>query len=124
MRVCATCGGDLANLRPNARYCGAKCRERAKPPRKVVPLPPREGTQILDAITRCLSAEDLKAPRGQLLLRLAGDIDAAPTGASGLAALVREFRATLDDVDAPAQAVEQINPLVELRARHARTGSA
>jgi hypothetical protein len=61
---------------------------------------------------------DLETPRGQVALRLARDVDDAPPLAPGLAALVRELRSTLDQMEA-AQAPAKANPLTLIRERHA-----
>jgi hypothetical protein len=124
-KVCADCGTGFDAKRPQAKFCGDRCRKRAQR-RPVRPETPgnRDGLAGPGAVEQATAAELATAgragrPAGQCALVLARRIDQAdgePGG--GLAALVREHRAAL--ADALADVVPAGNPLDELRRRRER----
>ena len=123
--TCAHCGKGFPAVRSTAQYCGAKCRKLAAEYRKRKPLvrlapPPLEVPEvsgIAAAMNATFTQDLLDSPRGQAALRLASDIDTAPSERPGLAALMREMRSLLDELEAK-QAPRKANPLTLIRERH------
>lgn len=129
-KSCDTCGGSFEAKRSTAKYCSNPCRvqaQRAQPVAPVVPLPePDEAADgPLGSVARAeLAAVDREATAaGQLVLALARRIDSAEgeSGAS-LAALVKEFRASLAAAVAGAQ--QAADPIDELRLHRDRKRQA
>lgn len=135
MRRCGECGKSLVGMRPQAKFCGPRCRNRAgrksKPAGSVVDLPGRDedGQEsagevaggVAEAVRVELEAADrLGTSLGQAALGLARRIDRGglmETG-SAYAALVREMRATLAAATAGAAVAD--DPVDELRRRRER----
>ena len=127
---CASCGTDFEAKTRRAKYCSGKCKKRAadrrrgQPMGRVVQLPtaadvPASHDGIGAALIARFTADDLATPTGQIAVKVAADIDTMPAGTPGYAALVRELRAVVADLEAAA-APKKANPLVLLRERHAR----
>lgn len=135
-KTCAACGASFEAKRASARSCSERCKKRLQrrpggTATKVVelktdPVPGPtagqggpEGPVSAATRTELASAGRLESPGGQAALMLARRIDQPhmETG-SGLAALVREHRATL--ADAVKDAEKAADPLDELRLRRER----
>lgn len=99
-RVCAVCGASMQGRSPRARFCSDRCRGRARRHRDLVASPP--GVSAEGALVEATRAElgagrGLDSAAGQAALVLAGRIDSGADSGTGLAALVREWRACVDD---------------------------
>lgn len=130
-KTCAMCPTEFEAKRSAAKYCSEKCKKRAqrKPggtkAAKVVKLPAESadgsaaGPLTVATMAELEAAGRLNTALGQAAVALAGRIDtgATETG-SGLAAMVREHRATL--AEALRDAEGQADPLDELQARRER----
>lgn len=126
-KSCESCGSGFEAKRAAARYCSARCRQRAhrKPApdagAEVAALPAEAATESLARATRAEleAANRLHTAIGQAALVLARRIDSAgaETGSS-LAALTREHRATL--AEALRDVKSAADPLDELRMRRER----
>jgi hypothetical protein len=122
--------------RATARYCSGRCRKRAADARargaEPVSAPvlrlampdaePVERSGIGATMIARYGQDVTETPDGALAVRLASDIDQLSPGAPGMAALVRELRGLLADLEAKA-APAKANPLTLLRARHAERAS-
>lgn len=130
-KSCVVCGTEFEAKRSAAKYCGARCRQRAhrRPEAasdaKVLALSAELASETSAGGTAAATAVELeRAGRletalGQLALALARRIDAgdAETGSS-LAALARQHRETLAEAVRDAQ--QAVDPLDELRKRRER----
>lgn len=128
---CGACGEDFEARRKTAKFCSDRCRMRAhrRPADSEQPTPvaspaPAEREDDSESLTQAARAELEAAGRertaaGRAVLALARRIDAnASETGSSLAAMVREFRATL--AGALAGAGEAGDPVDELKARRDR----
>lgn len=137
-RTCEQCGASLAGRVARARFCGSSCRWKAhaakqrtaevvpirgKAPRKrktEAPEPERtvESTTlgIRVALLEQYADRELATPAGQIVLKLANDVDHLLPGTPGYAAVVKELRAAILDLETRT-VVRKINPLLELRKR-------
>lgn len=133
LRTCE-CGKRFEAKRASARYCSERCKKRAQrrpggvdAEVKELPRPASEDTPDgpLGSVARAeLAAVDRESTAaGQLVLALARRIDTAEgeTGAS-LAALVKEFRASL--AAAVAGAERAADPVDEVRLQRERKRQA
>ena len=122
---CEVCGGPFDAKRRTAKYCSNGCRVQAQrgsggesAPITALPTPQgaSDGPVARSAREELAGAGREDTANGQLVLALARRIDAAEgeSGAS-LAALVKEFRASL--AAAVAGAETAADPLDELRMR-------
>jgi hypothetical protein len=125
-RQCGSCGDTFEAKRNTAKFCSDRCRVRAS--RSPKPPPPAEADEGLapgeeslgDAVRAELEAAGrLSTASGRAVLALARRIDAGSreSGAS-LAALVKEFRASL--AEAVKGAEKTADPVDELRNRRER----
>lgn len=127
-KECAECGDSFEARRPNATYCGPRCRKRAQRAGRtdqkartvpVAPLPdqPEEDGPVTAATRRELAAAGREeSALGQGALAAARRID-TPTSDSGsaVASLIREHRAALAEaLDGAKPAMDDLD---ELRAR-------
>lgn len=137
---CENCGTAFDAKLPSARYCSARCRMQVSRRKKALGTPVTEPAasreQAPEAVSsppRSVSAAAraeleaagrLDSAVGVAVLALARRIDGAATSetGAGLAALVKEFRATFDAALADAESAA--DPLDELRARRERRLSA
>lgn len=116
-RACDSCGSLYQPLRKTSRYCSGRCRKRAqrsgvaRPAATAEPRTPRADPGNLHAavLAELKEAQKDTTALGQACLALASRIDSggAESG-SAIAALTREFRASLDaalKVSAPAEDV-------------------
>lgn len=130
VKSCASCGRKFEPKRPNGKYCGPTCRQRAhrapKPteaeqdaPVVTLPTPVVEGGTAASTRAELDAAGRLDTAAGQAALTLARRIDdcGSETGAS-LAALVKQHLATLQMATAGAE--RAADPIDELRARRER----
>jgi hypothetical protein len=121
-RRCVVCDGQFEAKRASAKYCGARCRERAyrgsRSAAVTLAAPVADGPLVRSARRGLESAGRLDTELGTLTLMLAAKIDSPgfETGA-GLAALMREFRATL--AEAMANAGSADDPLEAIRTKAA-----
>ncbi|WP_202235285.1 hypothetical protein [Actinacidiphila reveromycinica] len=132
VRTC-DCGKEFEAKRSSARYCSERCKKRAQrrpggveADVKVLPRPADdEGDGALAEVVRAELAAVARAETsaGQVALALARRIDGAEqeSGAS-LAALVKEFRASLAAATAGAEV--ETDPIDELRAHVQRKRAA
>lgn len=120
VRQCDACGHLYTAQRATSRFCSSTCRARVA--RGQVPNPQtstRVAGDITEAVRRELQAVDREAtPLGQTAISLAMALDGVQAGASGIAALARELRATM--TDAMAGATTGRTPLDDLRERYNR----
>lgn len=129
-KVCDSCGASFEAKRSTAKYCSGKCRVQAQRTGSVAPvmdLPTAAGSSdggvAAAARAELRSADRDETAAGQLVLALARRIDDGDgeSGAS-LAALVKEFRASLA---AAVEGAEQAaDPIDELRAHVERKRAA
>lgn len=126
---CSVCGQPFDAKTARARYCSGRCKKRAADQRSrtgtVVSLrPDREApaAAMSPGIGAAMLAQFppalLESAQGALALKVAADIDQSQPGAPGVAAMVRELRALISELQAQT-APKQANPLVLLRQRHA-----
>jgi hypothetical protein len=138
-RACDVCGGTYEAKRPSSRYCGRTCRVRASRaggvPRVASadeqtaapdPKPPPLSATLVTATERQLrDVGRLDTWLGQQALALAGKLSSGRDTASGLAALSREFRATMEEAlrgaNAPASSLAKHRD--ELAARRRASGA-
>lgn len=116
-RNCVECGRVFDAEHGATRYCSARCRDkknRDKDPTPTVVLPRYDVSIIQSVQARLESIGQSESPLGQLAMRLAEQA-AGETG-SALAALSREMRAILAEVEASA-APAKADPVDELRRR-------
>lgn len=144
-RACEQCGTSLAGRATRARFCGSSCRRKSHDANKrnadVVQLPTRakrsarkpaalpsataspvprpiERTRISESLLSSYSDDDLATPAGCIVVKLAADVDALLPGTPGYAAVVKELRGALADLESRT-ASRKVNPLLELRRRRA-----
>lgn len=122
-RDCAVCGESFEAKRPQAKYCGDRCRKRAQRGgvNKAAAAPPQTEavTGLVDAVRRELHTagrEDTVA--GQHALELANRIVNAPGMNTGVAALSKQLQAVLAEALRGSQQVA--DPVDELKARRDR----
>lgn len=139
-KTCEVCGVAFDAKRQSARYCSDRCRVRASRRRGASSTPVTDADPLRDTAETSIStprgsvfaatrteleaAGRAESAVGVAVLALALRIDgaaSAETGA-GLAALVKEFRATLES--ALADAEPAADPLDELRERRERRFNA
>lgn len=122
LKACAVCGTEFNAKRKAARYCGERCKKRAqrRPGGTVVTLAsaarpqrdapaPLSGDGLAAATARALeragrSDTELAAAAMLLARRLDSAVD-SETGA-GVAALMKEYRATLAEATKDAEAAD------------------
>lgn len=143
-RACEQCGASLAGRASRARFCGSSCRRKAHAAKQrtaeVVQLPtraerskrkvkatpaktpdlvqPRERVRISESLLSSYSDADLETPAGCIVVKLAADVDVLLPGTPGYAAVVKELRGALADLESRT-ASRKVNPLLELRKRRA-----
>jgi hypothetical protein len=131
-KTCADCREPFEAKRPSARFCSAKCRQRAHRRAggaaggEVLELPaepssePAAGGSVTEATVAELEAAGrLGTALGQAAVALARRIDAgASEPGSSFASLVRQHGATL--AEAVKDAAAKADPLDELRSRRER----
>lgn len=112
-RRCDFCGTAYIAQRSSSKYCSSTCRVRASAAKTSPDAEPvSEGTTR--ATQAALEAANrLDDPSGQAALVLARRIDQNTDNGSGMAALVREHRTTLQA--ALANAHENADPIDQLR---------
>ena len=133
-RPCDACGEMYEAKHPSSRFCGAKCRKRASRGAVTAPevdelptLVPEhtEGPVAESALSVLRAVERLETPLGQAALALARRVDVGRDTGAGLAALVKQFEATLRSATADVKSEE--SPLErardELAARRAARGA-
>lgn len=126
-RNCDVCQNPYEAKRPNAKFCSARCRQRAqRSPDSVtlspvaplaVPVDVAEGSLTTATLAELEAAEMSASSLGQAALMLARrlDLPSMDTGSS-IAALVREHRATLTAaVDAGKVAEDPLDQLAQQR---------
>lgn len=110
-RTCANCGADFAARSTRARYCGDRCRSKARyrrisgaPVADLYGLPiPSESSDLADAVaTELQAAGRAHTVAGVAALTIARRIDACPESSAGLATLTRELRACMAEALADA----------------------
>lgn len=122
-RECAVCSAPFEAQRPQAKYCGDTCRQRAKrgglaQSRTAAPRPASDSG-LLEAVRAELEgAGRLDTVAGQHALELANRIVNAPGMNTGVAALSKQLQAVL--AEALRNSGQSVNPLDELRARRDR----
>lgn len=140
-RICDACGESYLAKRATSRYCSDRCRKRAlraraaevvaidpgkkRRTRSRKPPPPADEPSVAAATKTDLAAVGrLAGPLGQAAMVLAGRIDAHRDTGSALAAVTKEWRATMSAATAGVK--REANPLDELRERREarRRGSA
>lgn len=118
-RSCAVCKTEFEAKRKAAKYCGERCKKRAQrgPTAKLVSLPPPKSTPEMptagDELAQATADALEKAGRrstelGTAAMLLARRLDAVSlleTGA-GVAALMKEYRATLAEATKDAEAAD------------------
>lgn len=123
LRKCDVCDVEYEAQRPSSRYCSSRCRvrnTRSPRPKPVATLPPVPAPAA-GGLTESTRVELAKAgrtdtPLGQASLLMARRLDAAVREPGmGMAALVREYRATFEQAVKGAQTAA--SPMDELRAR-------
>lgn len=110
-KTCSSCGKPFEAKRRAAKFCGDRCRKRAqrRPGAKLLTLPQPDAVdgELASATQRSLSnAGRLDSELAAAALLLARRLDAVAsieTGA-GVAALMKEYRATLADALKDAEA--------------------
>lgn len=136
---CGVCGSSFETKRRNAKYCSDRCRKRAQrvgvnAASDATSLPPDEpSSQVNDAdsLVSAARAELVAVGRestaaGRAVLALARRIDSSTMEpGSSLAALIREFRASMAEaVKGAEKAADPVDALRakkdELRARRER----
>lgn len=119
-RTCDSCGRAYTAQRRTSKFCSSGCRVRfgrgARKPAEVVALGrhsdgPLEGA----ALVELGAAERTATAAGQAALALARRIDTDRDTGAAVAALTREFRATMAEAKSGARLA--LSPLDELRAR-------
>lgn len=144
-RACESCGTNLQGRSSRARFCGSSCRrkahETAKRTAEVVQLPrrtakvskaksgqrrvtvpasdPKPLIGIAEAMLEAYPDDELATPVGALARKLAVDVDGMLAGTPGYAAVAKELRAALAELD-KRSASRKANPLLELRRRRAQ----
>lgn len=121
-RACDGCGRPYEAKRKTSRFCSDLCRARNKGASGEPEAPSLNGHVAASTRAMLEKAERVETPLGASALLLASRIDSAQDTGSALAALNKEWRATL------AQATDGVkmaaSPLDELKARReARRGA-
>ena len=116
-RECAACGQPFEAKRSTARYCGEVCKKRAqrRQPKGAKSAPPAPRTLVDVTRARLEAVGRLDTVIGQQALRLAGRLLSDYDTGSALAALSREFRATMTEALADVEVAA--DPLDELAKR-------
>lgn len=129
-RPCDVCGEVYEAKRPQSKYCGDTCRKRAQRGYVVTDTPTLvpdsvDGPVALAALAVLRESERMETPLGQAALALARRVDVNRDTGAGLAALVKQFEATLKAATADVKSAE--SPLDrardELAARRAARGA-
>lgn len=122
-RKCAVCGNAFEAQRPQAKYCGPTCRQRAHrsgPAVPVVQIPAADGERaqgLIEVVEAELkTAGRLNTVAGQHALELARRIVHAPGMNTGVAALSKQLQAVLAEALSGTQG-QATDPIDELRAR-------
>lgn len=76
-------------------------------------------TGIAQAVLDAYPDDELASPVGALARKLAEDVDRMLAGTPGYAAVAKELRAALAELD-KRSASRKVNPLLELRRRRAQ----
>jgi len=132
-RKCLVCGTPYLAQRPQAKYCGATCRQRARrgglagaPPAAVAAATAAVNTVesagsssgLIAAVTAELEAAGrLNTVAGQHALELANRIVNAPGMNTGVAALSKQLQAVLAEALRDAATSGAVDPVDELKAR-------
>lgn len=131
-RPCDVCGESYEAKRATSKYCSDRCKMRkargaVTKAEKVPTLAPEhtDGPVTESALVTLRAAERAESPLGQAALVLARRVDLNRDTGAGLAALVKQFEATLKAATADVKSVE--SPLDrardELAARRAARGA-
>ena len=118
-RCCDACGASYPAVRPSSRFCSSRCRTRAHRHPLAV-LSPVSAVPVRSVVRAAVRSDLAAAGRdasylGSIALGLASQIDAS-IGGMGVAALVKELKATMTAALA-AEFSAPADPLDELRAR-------
>ena len=117
MRVCEQCGASMEQRRNIARFCSAVCRSRHA--RKV---PPRPAAVVQMLPERTEGPDEPLIGLEQVARELQRELRRRETPASAKAALAKEYRATLAEIErvkpAEADAIDEL-----LARRMARASS-
>lgn len=123
-RVCEGCGETFAAKTPRAVACSPRCqkrRQRGTQMPKAKPAP--RGVSVTRSTRESLvAAGRVDTPLGQASLALAALLDGGEGPASGLAAVAKELRATLEEATRNAPRVD--DPVDELASRRASRQAA
>lgn len=112
-RRCDLCDKPYIAKNSRSRFCSDACR--AKNGGHKRPAVPEQGNHTTDAAVEALEdAGRLSTPAGAAALVLARRIDSATDTGSALAALVREFRATMTEALAQSAVADSVD---EMKAR-------
>jgi hypothetical protein len=119
MAACAVCRQPFEARRPQAKYWGPTCRQRARrgvapPVADVVPLPVAGGDLVAVVTAELVAAGREHTALGALAIRLAKQMAIFNTG-GGLASLSKELRAVMSA--ALQNAAVAADPVDELMAR-------
>lgn len=113
MRRCQACGTSLEGRSPRARYCSSTCRGRGhRGAAPLVPLPaPNEAAAAPDPDAPLPTLEEVAA-------ELAAQLRSPHCPPTAKAALAREYRATLAEIEkSRPKAKDGIDEIAERRAR-------
>lgn|SRR5882672_2887884 len=121
-RNCDICGTAYEAKRPNSRFCGDTCRQRAKRAGlgSAETLSPGGGSVARQARLDLDAMGKLDSTEGQAALALAGLLD-AQKGAAGAAGTADRLIRIMDGLRKLSPAAK--TPLDELRERRARRGA-
>ena len=124
MRECDACGKTYEARRVTSKFCSPKCRirnhEMSKRPSAVLPAEPvNEDSVAAKSRAKLEAAGRLDTWEGAVALQLAARLDAqVREGGMGVAAIVREHRASMEEALKGAHVAA--DPVDELRERRDR----
>lgn len=112
MRRCQACGESLEGRSPRARYCSSTCRGRGfRGAAPLVPLPGPDEAPVADPDAPLPTLEEVAA-------ELAAQLRSPHCPPTAKAALAREYRATLVEIEkGKPKAKDGIDEIAERRAR-------
>jgi hypothetical protein len=126
-RACDSCGETYEAQRKASRFCSPRCRQRAQRG-QVINLPDPETEPATDGPLRSATLDELSAAGrqgtalGVAALLMATRLDSASDSAAGIAALTKQWQATLNA--AMAGATKRADLLDELKGRRDRRRGA
>jgi hypothetical protein len=115
-RTCLACGRSFETNRSTQKFCGATCRVQGHRAGVSSIVVPAADVSVTSTTLAALTVGGVvETPAGQAALVLARKLDHGGDTGSGIAALVRELRVTVEA--AMAEAEVESDPVVDLAER-------